>query len=61
MNRSPQHFDLDFIVIGGGLAGLYTLYKMHELGLRARAFEAGGEVGGTWYWNRYPGCRCDVE
>jgi cyclohexanone monooxygenase len=34
---------------------------MHELGLRARAFEAGGEVGGTWYWNRYPGCRCDVE
>ncbi|HWC29685.1 MAG TPA: NAD(P)/FAD-dependent oxidoreductase [Dehalococcoidia bacterium] len=53
--------DLDVIVVGGGLGGLYTLYKMRELGLRARAFEAGSGLGGTWFWNRYPGCRCDIE
>jgi len=53
--------DLDVIVVGGGLGGLYTLHRMRSLGLSARAFEAGGGVGGTWYWNRYPGCRCDVE
>ena len=53
--------DLDVIVVGAGLAGLYTLHRMRALGLRARAFEAGSGVGGTWFWNRYPGCRCDVE
>ena len=53
--------DLDVIVVGGGLGGLYTLYKMRELGLTARAFEAGSGLGGTWFWNRYPGCRCDIE
>ncbi len=53
--------DLDVIVVGGGLAGLYTLYRMRELGLKAHAFEAGAGLGGTWYWNRYPGCRCDIE
>ena len=52
---------LDVIVVGAGIGGLYTLYRMRKLGLKARAFEAGGGVGGTWYWNRYPGCRCDVE
>ena len=57
----PSHLNLDVIVVGGGLAGLYTLYKLRELGLEAHAFEAGDGVGGTWYWNRYPGCRCDVE
>ncbi len=53
--------DLDVIVVGGGLAGLYTLHKMRELGLKAHAYEAGAGLGGTWYWNRYPGCRCDIE
>ena len=53
--------DIDVIVVGGGLAGLYTLYRMRGLGLTARAFEAGSGIGGTWYWNRYPGCRCDIE
>ena len=42
-----------------GFAGLYMLHRLRGLGLRARAYEAGG--GGTWYWNRYPGARCDVE
>ncbi len=52
---------LDAIVVGGGLGGLYALYRLRQMGLRARAFEAGSGVGGTWFWNRYPGARCDVE
>jgi cyclohexanone monooxygenase len=51
----------DAVVVGAGFAGLYMLYKLRQLGLRARAYEAGGGVGGTWYWNRYPGARCDIE
>ena len=53
--------DLDAIVIGAGVGGVYAVYKLRQLGLRARALEKGADVGGTWYWNRYPGCRCDVE
>lgn len=53
--------DFDAIVIGAGVSGLYQLYKLRELGLRARVFEAGTGVGGTWYWNRYPGARFDSE
>ena len=52
---------LDAIVVGGGLGGLYALHRLRKLGLTARAFEAGSGVGGTWFWNRYPGARCDVE
>ena len=52
---------LDVVVVGAGFAGLYLLHKMRGLGLSARAIEAGSGVGGTWYWNRYPGARCDVE
>jgi cation diffusion facilitator CzcD-associated flavoprotein CzcO len=51
----------DAVIVGAGLAGLYQLYKLRGLGLDVRVFEAGGDVGGTWYWNRYPGARCDVE
>src|SRR6202049_4293452 len=51
----------DAIVIGAGVAGLYALYKLRELGLSARVFEAGSDIGGTWYWNRYPGARFDSE
>ena len=53
--------DYDAIVIGAGFAGLYAVYKLRELGFRVRAFEKGGDVGGVWYWNRYPGARCDCE
>ena len=51
----------DAIVIGAGVSGLYSLYKLRELGLSARVFEAGTDIGGTWYWNRYPGARFDSE
>ena len=52
---------VDAVVVGAGFAGLYALYKLRELGFSARVFEAGTDVGGVWYWNRYPGARCDVE
>jgi cation diffusion facilitator CzcD-associated flavoprotein CzcO len=51
----------DAIVIGAGISGLYMLYRLRELGMTARVFEAGTNVGGTWYWNRYPGARFDSE
>jgi cation diffusion facilitator CzcD-associated flavoprotein CzcO len=53
--------ELDALVIGGGVSGIYQLYCLRQLGLNARVFEAGGGVGGTWYWNRYPGARFDSE
>jgi cation diffusion facilitator CzcD-associated flavoprotein CzcO len=53
--------ELDALVIGAGVSGLYQLYRLRKLGLNARVFEAGGGVGGTWYWNRYPGARFDSE
>ena len=55
----PLNFDA--IIIGAGMSGLYQLYRLRELGLRVRVFEAGTNVGGTWYWNRYPGARFDSE
>ncbi|SFN79770.1 cyclohexanone monooxygenase [Pseudonocardia ammonioxydans] len=51
----------DVVVVGAGFAGLYQLYRLRELGLTTRVFETADGVGGTWYWNRYPGARCDVE
>lgn len=52
---------LDVVVLGAGVAGLYQLHQLREQGLRVRAYEAGSDVGGTWYWNRYPGARFDSE
>ncbi len=52
---------LDVVIVGAGFAGLYMLYQTRRMGLRAQVIEAGADVGGTWYWNRYPGARCDVE
>src|SRR5829696_6950008 len=52
---------VDAVIVGAGFAGLYMLHCLRGLGLSARVFEAGGGIGGTWYWNRYPGARCDVE
>jgi cyclohexanone monooxygenase len=52
---------LDVVIVGAGFGGLYALHKLRGLGWNARVFEAGDAIGGTWYWNRYPGARCDIE
>lgn len=52
---------LDAVIVGAGFAGLYMLHRLRQSGLRALVIEAADDVGGTWYWNRYPGARCDVE
>ncbi len=57
MRESPP---VDVIVVGAGFAGMYAIHRFRELGLNVQVFEAGSDVGGTWYWNRYPGARCDV-
>src|ERR1700720_3737087 len=51
----------DVVVVGAGFAGMYMLHRLRKQGLSVRVYEQGGDVGGTWYWNRYPGARCDVE
>jgi cyclohexanone monooxygenase len=53
--------DIDAVIVGAGFSGMYMLHLLRGLGLAARVFEAGDGVGGTWFWNRYPGARCDVE
>ena len=58
---AAQALDFDAIIIGAGMSGLYQLLRLRQLGLRVRVFEAGTGVGGTWYWNRYPGARFDSE
>ncbi|MGI9614736.1 MAG: flavin-containing monooxygenase [Acidimicrobiales bacterium] len=55
-----EHDPLDALIVGAGFAGMYQLYRLREAGLSVRVIEAGTDVGGTWYWNRYPGARCDV-
>ena len=59
--RAATEDACDAVVVGAGFAGLYMLHRLREAGFSVRGFEAGGDVGGTWYWNRYPGARCDVE
>ena len=59
--HTPDRGCHDAVVIGAGFAGLYMLLRLRELGLTARGYEVGAGVGGTWFWNRYPGARCDVE
>jgi len=51
----------DVVVVGAGFAGMYMLHRLRGLGLSVRVYEQGSDVGGTWYWNRYPGARCDTE
>jgi cation diffusion facilitator CzcD-associated flavoprotein CzcO len=58
-HATPTRYDL--VIVGAGFAGMYMLHKARQLGLNARVLEAGSGVGGTWYWNRYPGARCDIE
>ncbi|MCR9176952.1 MAG: NAD(P)/FAD-dependent oxidoreductase, partial [Alphaproteobacteria bacterium] len=58
--RTPAP-DYDALIIGAGISGMYQLHLLRQLGLKIRVFEAGTGVGGTWYWNRYPGARFDSE
>jgi cyclohexanone monooxygenase len=60
-SKNPGSDTFDVVVVGAGFAGMYMLHRLRGLGLSARVFEQGDGVGGTWYWNRYPGARCDVE
>ena len=57
---SQEQQKYDVVIVGAGMAGMYMLHKLRGQGMRAIVIEAGSDVGGTWYWNRYPGCRCDV-
>ena len=59
--QSATDRTLDAVVVGAGFGGMYMLHRLRGLGFTARVFEAGGGVGGTWYWNRYPGARVDIE
>lgn len=64
MRTSPSGVtatECDAIVVGAGFAGLYQVYRLHQAGYRVRGFEKAPDVGGTWYWNRYPGARCDID
>lgn len=55
----PEHAELDALVVGTGFGGIYQLYSLLKLGLKCRAIDSAGDVGGTWYWNRYPGAMSD--
>ena len=58
MTDSSQTYDA--VVVGAGFAGIYMLHRLKQQGLAVRVFEAAAGVGGTWFWNRYPGARCDI-
>src|ERR1700709_1064493 len=60
-HMASHELDYDAVIIGAGMSGMYQLHRLRELGMRVRVFEAGTGVGGTWYWNRYPGARFDSE
>lgn len=59
--RSCKKKSYDVVVVGAGIAGIYCAYKLKKMGLSFIVLEAGNGVGGTWFWNRYPGARCDIE
>ena len=62
-SAAPEHTPdrVDVVIVGAGFAGLYMLHRVRALGMTAHVLERGDDVGGTWYWNRYPGARCDIE
>lgn len=61
MERGSDGDRVDVAVVGAGFGGMYMIHRARSLGLAVRAFDVADDVGGTWYWNRYPGARCDVE
>ncbi len=61
MSNSSENIDYDVVIVGAGFGGLTAVHRMRELGFSVRLYEAGSDVGGTWYWNRYPGLKVDIE
>jgi cyclohexanone monooxygenase len=61
MDVGESRGEIDALIVGAGFAGLYMLHRLRTAGFRARVLEAGNGIGGVWYWNRYPGARCDIE
>ena len=61
VGRQAETRDVDVVVVGAGFAGMYLLHRLRGLGMSAVVIEAADDVGGTWYWNRYPGARCDIQ
>src|SRR4051812_26733799 len=57
---SGEQSDVDVVVVGAGFSGLYLVHRLRDLGFSVRVIESADDVGGTWYWNRYPGARCDI-
>ncbi|KAK3049957.1 hypothetical protein LTR09_008877 [Extremus antarcticus] len=60
-STTPQHHDCDVLVVGAGFSGITAIHRFRKLGLKVKCFESGGDFGGVWYWNRYPGARVDSE
>ena len=60
-NDKPANLDFDAVIVGAGIAGLFELNRLREMGLKVRSYDAAGDVGGTWYWNCYPGARVDSQ
>jgi len=58
--RRDTAVDFDVVVVGAGFSGLYLLHRLRQLGWSAQVIEAADDIGGTWYWNRHPGARCDI-
>ncbi|MGY9015918.1 MAG: NAD(P)-binding protein, partial [Rhodospirillales bacterium] len=61
MSRNQNTISLDALVVGAGFGGIYMLHKLRGMGLSAKIVDVASGIGGTWFWNRYPGARCDVE
>src|SRR5262245_56915898 len=62
MNRIVKdHGQYDVVIVGAGFGGLYAIHKLREAGFSVVCLEGGNNIGGTWFWNRYPGARCDVD
>ncbi|HZZ51712.1 MAG TPA: NAD(P)/FAD-dependent oxidoreductase [Pseudonocardia sp.] len=61
MTRAKESQEFDAVIIGAGFSGLYMLHRLRQLGMSVRVYESGSDVGGTWYWNRYPGARSDSD
>jgi len=60
MNHSKKLLNPDVLIVGAGVAGIYMLHKLKDMGLTTIVLEKSDELGGTWNWNRYPGARCDI-